>query len=131
MAYGKHLVLDLYECDVSKFNREFMEKWVNELCILINMEQENLEWWDYEDVPVDERPTEPHLLGTSMVQFIKTSNIVMHALDILKLGLIDVFSCKDYDTNKVIEFTVNWFGAKEYDNQVLMRGRRSKCQLQK
>ncbi len=122
MAYGKHLILDLYDCDVSKFNREFMEEWVNELCVLIDMEQENLEWWDYEGVPVEERDTAPHLVGTSMVQFIKTSNIIMHSFDLYAAALIDVFSCKDYVAEDTVKFTADWFGSKKYDSFVLLRG---------
>lgn len=127
MAYGKELILDLYGCDVSKFNRESIEEWLDKLCELIGMQQEDLHWWDYEGVPKGERSTEAHLLGTSAVQFITTSDIVIHTLDMLGECYINIFSCKDFDSSKAVEFTKDWFGAEEWEHQTIVRGSRSKC----
>jgi len=126
MAYGEELILDLYDCDPSTFTRDSISNYLVQLCDLINMEREDLYFWDYEGVPEDERPTEGHLLGTSAVQFISTSDIVIHTLDILKECYINIFSCKDFNAEEAVEFTSKWFGALSYDHSEHVRGQRSK-----
>ncbi|MDP7601621.1 MAG: S-adenosylmethionine decarboxylase, partial [Rhodospirillales bacterium] len=51
--------------------------------------------------------------GTSAVQFILTSTIVIHTLDQLKAIYINIFSCKVYDPKVAEDFTVEWFGATD------------------
>lgn len=111
-SYGKELVLDLHECDEKQFNRKTLEKFFKELCDLIDMEKCELFWWDDYDVPEEERETEPHLRGTSAVQFIKTSNITIHTLEILKRVYLNIFSCKDFDDKKAAEFSRVFFKGK-------------------
>ncbi len=124
--YGKELILDLYHCDINKFNRESIAEWLKQLCELIDMQREDLHFWDYEGVPKDELPTEAHLLGISAVQFISTSDIVIHTLELVGECYINLFSCKDYDSLAAIEFTKNWFGSKQYEYHSVIRGRRTK-----
>ena len=112
-AYGKEIIIDMHECDVNKFNRKELRKYFKELCTLIDMERCDLHFWDYVGVPKEEVDAEPdHLVGTSAVQFIKTSNIVIHTLDRLGKVFLNIFSCKDYNSNVVIEFSKNFFGGK-------------------
>lgn len=112
-VYGKEVIMDLYECDTSKFNRKELRRYFKELCALIDMERCDLHFWDYLGVPQEEIDAEPdHLVGTSAIQFIKTSNIVIHTLDRLGKVFLNVFSCKDYDANIVIEFSKKFFGGK-------------------
>ena len=126
MSYGHEFVLDLYECDMSKFNRDSIREWLKKLCELIGMEREDLHFWDYEDVPESEIPRDqPHLVGTSAVQFIITSDVVIHTIDMLKECYVNVFSCKKFDPDEARDFTVSWFGAKEYDVTFVTRGKRS------
>jgi S-adenosylmethionine/arginine decarboxylase-like enzyme len=110
--YGKEVIIDLHFCDASKFNRKSIRRFFVELCDLIDMERCKLCWWDDHGVPEDEKQTEPHLKGTTAVQFISTSNIVIHTLDILKSVYLNVFSCKDFDGKTVTEFSEKWFNGK-------------------
>ena len=112
-AYGFELILDLHGCDPSTFNRPSLEKYFQELCVAIDMEREDLHFWDYDGVPEEDLPTEAHLLGTSAVQFIRTSNIVIHTLDLLGAVYVNIFSCKPYDKEIAEKLTREWFGAKE------------------
>lgn len=107
--YGIELILDLHECDPTTFTRESIEKYFKGLCDLIDMERCELFWWDDIDVPEDERQTEPHLKGTSAVQFILTSNITIHTLDLLGKVYLNIFSCKDYDLVAAGRFSTRWF----------------------
>ena len=107
-SYGKELILDLQGCDVSTFTRKSIRDFFKELCTLIDMERCKLSWWDDYGVPSAERETEPHLKGTSAIQFIRTSNITIHTLEILKCVYLNVFSCKDFDPETVRLFSEEW-----------------------
>lgn len=119
--YGKELILDLHDCDVSKFNRKDLKRFFEELCEEIDMEACKLVWWDDVGVPKAERQTEPHLVGTSAIQFIKTSNITIHTLDIMKRVYLNVFSCKNFSGPKARTFCKKWFSGKVVNSQVIRR----------
>lgn len=120
-GYGKELVLDIHNCDTSKFNRTDIEKYIETLCDdIIDMERENLHWWDYEDDPNGYKEAPSHLKGTSCVQFILTSTIVIHSLVDLRKIFINVFSCKDFDAEKAANFTKDYFsGVVENKTEVI------------
>ena len=108
-GYGEELILDLKECDPSTFNRTSIATYFTKLCRLIDMEMQDRYFWDDVGVPEEDCQTEPHLKGTSAIQFIKTSNITIHTLDILKTAYINIFSCKDFDKDVASEFSIKWF----------------------
>ena len=111
VPYGYELILDLHGCDASTFNRKSLRGYFEKLCDEIQMEREGLHFWDYDGVPDAEITTEAHLLGTSAVQFIKTSNVVIHTLDLLQATYVNIFSCKKYDAVVAQNLTQEWFGA--------------------
>jgi S-adenosylmethionine/arginine decarboxylase-like enzyme len=111
-SYGKELILDLHECDSSTFNRKMLRRYFTELCKLIDMKRAKLTWWDDYNVPLEDRQSAPHLKGTSAVQFILTSNITIHTLDLLSAVYVNLFSCKDFDAEIVKEFSAKWFKGK-------------------
>ena len=107
--YGKELILDMHNCDVSKFNRKDIKEFLVQLCDgVIDMERADLHWWDYEDE--EEHDAAPaHLKGTSCVQFIMTSTIVIHTLEDLEKIFINIFSCKDFDVDEAADFAQDYF----------------------
>ncbi len=111
--YGIELILDLHGCDASKFTRASITKYFEQLCDLIDMQREDLHFWDDVGLSEEDKQTSPHTQGTSAVQFILTSSIVIHTLDQLKAIYINIFSCKDYDPKVAEDFTVEWFGATD------------------
>ncbi len=119
--YGFELILDLHGCDVSKFNRKSIEQYMEAVCEAIDMEREDLHFWDYEGVPDEELPTEAHLLGTSAVQFISTSNITIHTLELLEAVYVNIFSCKSFDQEIAEEVTREWFCAKKCKTHFIER----------
>ncbi len=110
MSYGKELIIDLKDCDVSKFTREAIGRYMVELCALIDMERSDLHFWDDVGVPEDEQETEPHLKGTSAIQFITTSNITIHTLDLVGEVYVNIFSCKEFSVEAAAHFTFKFFG---------------------
>ena len=111
--YGFELILDLHGCDVRKFTRKSIEEYMVAICEAIKMEREDLHFWDYDGVPAEEISNEAHLSGTSAVQFITTSNIVIHTLDLLGAVYVNIFSCKSFDKKVAEKLTKEFFGAKE------------------
>jgi len=119
--FGKELILDLHNCDTSKFTRKHIRNYFKKLCELIDMVRETLTWWDYYGVPKEDLPLEEHLRGISAVQFIRTSNITIHTLDLTGDIYLNIFSCKDYDENKVKQFSKEWFRGKITKSTVVDR----------
>jgi S-adenosylmethionine decarboxylase len=119
--YGKELILDVHNCDPSTFTRKSIRKYFKLLCQKIDMKAEKLCWWDDHGLEPEYHQTEPHTRGTSAVQFILTSNITVHTLDILKNVYINVFSCKDYDSEVVMKFSEEWFKGKIVNSQIINR----------
>ncbi len=109
IPYGKELILDLHNCDPSTFNRKSITSYFERLCDLIDMETCDLHFWDDVGVPENEQQTDPKTKGTSAIQFILTSNITIHTLDLMKTVYINIFSCKEFDSDVAANFSVGWF----------------------
>ena len=120
-SYGKEVILDLHNCNPQKFRRKSIRAFFIGLCDLIEMERCELFWWDDYGLPSKERQTAPHLKGTSAVQFIMTSNITIHTLDLLKNVYLNIFSCKEFDTHKAKQFSERFFEGKAVTFKVLAR----------
>jgi len=109
--YGYELIMDLHGCDVSKFNRKSLDSYFEKLCKAIDMKRADLHFWDDEGLPPEKRQTLPHTKGTSAVQFILTSSVVVHTLDLLEAVYINIFTCKPFERKAAEELTKEWFGA--------------------
>lgn len=119
--YGKELILDLHNCNINYFNRKDIKKYFIELCKLINMQRCELHFWDDLNVSDKEKQTSPHTKGTSAIQFILTSNITIHTLDILEKVFVNIFSCKDFDEDIATQFTNDFFGGVIVKKTILER----------
>jgi S-adenosylmethionine/arginine decarboxylase-like enzyme len=80
------------------------------------MEKGDLYFWDDVGVPEEDCQTDPNTKGTSAVQFIITSSIVIHTLDLLGTVYLNLFSCKSFDADEAEEFVRVWF-----DGEVVKR----------
>lgn len=119
--YGKEVILDLHNCNPKKFTRKIIKQYFVEMCDLIDMRRSKLTWWDDYRLPLEKRQTKPHLKGTSAVQFILTSNITIHTLDIMERVYLNIFSCKDFDEKVVRDFTKKYFEGKVVNFKVINR----------
>ena len=112
----------MQDCDTTKFTRKQIALYCMQLCKLIDMKPEVLYFWDDFHVPMAKRQTSPQTKGTTAIQFILTSNITIHTLDVLKSAFINIFSCKEYDTAQAEAFTVTFFSATSYKSTQIERG---------
>ncbi len=110
--YGKELIIDLHNCNINMFNRKSLRKYFKEICKLIDMQRAKLVFWDDVGIPENQKQTLPHTTGTSAIQFILTSNITIHTLDIMKRVYVNIFSCKDFDSKIAGDFTKEYFGGE-------------------
>jgi S-adenosylmethionine/arginine decarboxylase-like enzyme len=119
--YGQELILDIHGCDSFTFTRKSLRGFFKGLCEEIDMQRCDLHFWDDHGVAVEDRQTEPHLKGTSAIQFIMTSNITIHTLDIPETVYINIFSCKDFDINKAEQFAERWFNGSIVNSTTIER----------
>ena len=119
--YGYELILDLHGCDTDTFDRDTVEDYFVRLCKQIRMTRCALHFWDDVGVAPKEQQTSPHTKGTSAVQFILTSTIVVHTLDLMGAVYINIFSCKEFDKDKAEAFSKEWFKAKDVHSHFIER----------
>ncbi len=110
--YGYELALDLHGCNAAKFTRASISGFMWRLCDVISMTPHVLHFWDDVGVPFGERQTNPKTKGTSAIQFLMESSIVLHSLDQLGSVFVNIFSCKPFNPGEATEFTASWFEAK-------------------
>ena len=110
-TWGYHLILDCANCtpDLIK-SYDNIYNFTKELVKRIDMVA-------YGEPVIEHFAThDPAKAGFSMVQLIETSNICAHFVpDDLEGGnamYLDVFSCKEYDDQVVINLVKEYFGAK-------------------
>ena len=119
--YGKELILDVHYCDAKLFTRHNIEVFFQDLCDLIDMEVCDCHFWDDEGVPESEKQTDPRTTGTSAIQIIITSNITIHTLPKMQAVYINIFSCKDFDSNIATILTKQWFNGEIVSQKVVDR----------
>lgn len=121
--YGYELILDVYECDPTTFTRVKIQEFFERICDKLSLTPEQLHWWDYED-PVEKAAAPAHLKGTSAVQFISTSSLVIHVLDDLQIVFVNLFSCGKCspDVQEIETWVLDFFGGRYITCHILERG---------
>jgi S-adenosylmethionine/arginine decarboxylase-like enzyme len=114
--YGIEIIVDLHDCDIKRFTKKSLDEFFLKLCELSDMTPVGKPkyWHELSNIP--------HLKGYSGIQFIKTSNILIHTLDITKDAYINFFSCKDFDPNEILDFIIEHFRANRVYSRVIYRG---------
>ena len=120
-CYGKEAIIDLHNCETKTFNRTSLRNFFIQLCKKIKMKRCEMHFWDDYGVPKEEKQTEDHTKGTSAIQFILTSNITIHTLELTGKCYVNIFSCKDFDADMAMQFTKNWFKGEIVNSKVITR----------
>lgn len=113
--YGLEMIADLKGCDLADLTRSRLTVFFRELCDRIQMKRHGdpMFWEDWSGVP--------HLHGISAIQFVETSNIVCHALPLLRAVYLNVFSCKEFDPDDAMAFCSAYWSAASQTHTVIPR----------
>lgn len=107
MAYwGYHLMLDCKGCNENVSDKKAIYNFSKELVEKIDMVAHG------EPIIEFMLPGDPKQ-GFSLVQLITTSNITAHFMDYDKTAYLDVFSCKEFDTNIAKEVFNKYFNPEK------------------
>jgi len=115
IAWGLWSGIDLQNCN-PEFIRdaEKVKEFVRELCEKIDMKR-------FGETIVVDFGDDPRVSGFSMTQFIETSLISAHFVNQTNSVFLDVFSCKYYSPDEVADFAKEFFQAKDYQLNYLIR----------
>lgn len=114
--WGYNLLMEIRGCELEVMqSKEKLQEYVIKLCKLIDMVR-------FGDCIIHGPFGEGNKSGLSLIQMIETSNITGHFADDEKISFIDIFSCKPYDINKVIAYTLECFSSTECVSHYVLRG---------
>lgn len=114
-AWGMASAIDLYGCNPETIrNAGEIRRFVAELCALIEMNR-------FGETQVVHFGEDERVAGYSMVQLIETSLISAHFANQSNAVYLDVFSCKPYNPEVVMEFARRFFGGRNSRLNVTMR----------
>lgn len=111
--YGKHLVFSGSGCNEKLLSKGMVAQFLLELAKRIDMVPFG--------EPLVERFGDGIELGISGVQLIETSAIVIHTNDGARDMYLDVFSCKDFNPDDVVDFVHSTFSPDRIQCQTLLR----------
>ena len=110
--YGFEVLIDLAKADISKFTRAALNEFLDKLCIdILDVRPEDRHFWDDEGLPPEQCQTDPKTKGTTVVQFLLTSNVTIHTLDLLQAVYINIFVCREFDIDRAVNFSQKFFNA--------------------
>ena len=111
--WGKLAVIDLRGCNERIKEKAEIKRFIQKLCIIIGMKRVG---------PTKvKRFGKGKLEGYSAFQFIETSSITCHLDETKNRAFIDIFSCKDFDTKKAVDFSKRFFQAQETQSRSIIR----------
>ncbi|MBZ0255054.1 S-adenosylmethionine decarboxylase [bacterium] len=111
--YGKHLIASFKHCNQNIIDKDFISDFLHQLAIDIDMQPFGQ--------PIVERFGEGIEIGISGVQLIETSAITVHTNDMARDLYLDVFSCKDFEADDVLQYVQDRFAPEESSHKVLLR----------
>ena len=121
--WGQHLILDIGDCNERISQQESIHAFVVELVDAIDMVA-------YGDPVIQYFATHSQeAAGYSLVQLIETSAITAHFSDHNKDAYLDVFSCKSFDEERVVQVVNKHFEPQSIYSLSLHREAKRPAQL--
>lgn len=116
--FGPHLTLDMYGCNKKKLKDvNYVYNFLNEMPELIGMTKIMPPYvFSYSGL-------KPEDCGVSGIVLIAESHISIHTFQEKYYASMDIFSCKDFDTESACDIITSKFEAKTYEKNFFMRGR--------
>lgn len=113
--WGIAVSIDIYNCAPGFIRSEaHIRTFVVALCDMIKMKR-------FGETQVVNFGEDEKIAGYSMTQLIETSLISAHFANATNTVYLDIFSCKEFDVEEVVEFTKFYFLGKETIIQVKER----------
>jgi S-adenosylmethionine/arginine decarboxylase-like enzyme len=114
--WGKHIVIDARAGAIPAItSKDHIAKFVDELVVKIDMIKYGPLW-------IERFAThDPVKAGISFIQMIETSNITGHFCETDGDFYLDIFSCKDYDEDVVIDLVYEYFLPENHTSLILLR----------
>lgn len=117
MKFGPHITIDLKGCPkgiLSDYNLHFNYlKMLPELIEMTPITQPYV--FPYSGLVPEDKGITGYLI-------IAESHLSIHSFEEKGYCFIDIFSCKEFDTNKAIEITLDIFKPKSHEVNVIERG---------
>ena len=114
-AWGLYTSVDIHNCDPAIIrDADMIRQYVVQLCDLIEMKR-------FGETQVVHFGEDERVAGYSMIQLIETSLISGHFANSTNSAYLDIFSCKFYDANTMVEFTKDYFKASDAVVHVTLR----------
>jgi S-adenosylmethionine/arginine decarboxylase-like enzyme len=110
-SWGKHLVVDASGCTPAINDKDNIIKFTKQLVKDIDMVafgEPQVEWFADHD---------PNKAGYTLVQLIETSAIVIHFVPQTWTLHADIFSCKDFDVQTVVDLLKEYFGIQAWNQR--------------
>jgi S-adenosylmethionine decarboxylase len=105
-SWGKSVSINLYGCNKKTLSDpDLIKKFVSQVIKKIRMVAHGPTYI--------ERFGSGSLEGYSAMQFIETSSITIHCDEVDKRAFIDIFSCKDFDSDTAKHFAATYFQAED------------------
>ncbi len=118
-VFGYELLLDCYDCKPEVCGElDHCYSYLSRLVTFIGMKQQAPP-----QIFRTDRKSFPDKAGLSGWVPLADSSIVIHTLSKRNFISIDIYSCKEYDPDRVIEFTRGYFEPKRIEKQFVLRGK--------
>ncbi|MCA8928551.1 MAG: S-adenosylmethionine decarboxylase [Alphaproteobacteria bacterium] len=111
--YGKHVILTASGCNAALLEKVKIADFCRDMVKRIDMVAFG--------EPFVERFGDGDEVGISAVQLIQTSAITIHTNDEARDMYLDVFSCKDFEADAVVQAVKDWFAPAGIESQTLLR----------
>lgn len=114
-AWGLYSSIDVYECNREKLSDgDAIKQFTIELCEKLGVRRHgDLHMYLFGD--------DPKIHGWSMAQMIETSLVSGHFIQEPRIAYVDIFSCKFYDAQIIIDFVVPFFEGGKYNFTSILR----------
>lgn len=116
-TFGPHLTFDASGCDKKKLtDQNFVYRFLNDMPGAIGMTRITLpyvvEW-------LDKWATTPGYTGFVILA---ESHISVHTFPDSSYVFVDIFSCREFDVDKAIDYLTEIFGAQNVTTNIIQRG---------
>jgi S-adenosylmethionine/arginine decarboxylase-like enzyme len=114
-AWGLVTALDLHDCDPEIIrDRNAIYEYTIQLCEKIKVKR-------FGEPIIVHFGEDERVAGYSLVQLIETSLVSGHFANLTNRVYLDIFSCAYYNPTEVIEFSKDFFKAKDYHCKIYLR----------